>query len=100
MVFDLVLKHCVYIFLHTSSAQVLNSIQCLLTSMVKEREAFSKTKQKGDRKNSNYGGKTSMHKLTSLLDFFKTANHPPSGGFFATYGILLCYVGVNVTGLL
>ena len=26
MVFDLVLKHCVYIFLHTSSAQVLNSM--------------------------------------------------------------------------
>ena len=26
MVFDLVLKHCVYIFLLTSSAQVLNSV--------------------------------------------------------------------------
>ena len=48
--------------------------------MVKEKEAFSKTKIKGDRKNSNYGGKTSMHKLTSLLDFFKMDDRPPSGG--------------------
>ena len=37
-----------------------------------------------------------MHKLTSLLDFLKMANRPPSGGFFATYGILLCYANVNV----
>ena len=64
--------------------------------MVKEREAFSKTKTKGRPKNSNYGGKTSMHKLTSLLDFLKMANRPPSGGFLATYGILLCYANVNI----
>ena len=37
-----------------------------------------------------------MHKLTSLLDFLKMANRPPSGGFFTTYGILLCYANVNV----
>ena len=36
--------------------------------MVKEIEAFSKTKQKGDPKNSNYGGKTTMHELTSILE--------------------------------
>ena len=34
-----------------------------------EKEAFSKTKIKGDSENSNFGGKTSMHKSTSI-DFF------------------------------
>ena len=62
--------------------------------MVKEKEAFSKTKIKGDPKNSNCGGKTSMHKLTSILDFFKMNCRPPSGGFFAACGILLCYVNL------
>ena len=62
--------------------------------MVKEKEAFSKTKIKGDPKNSNCGGKTSMHKLTSILDFFKMDYRPPSGGFFTAYGILLCYTNI------
>ena len=98
MVFDLVLKHCVYIFLHTSSAQVLNSM--FVDKHGQGKGGVLENKTKGRPKNSNCGGKTSMHKLTSLLDFFKTANHPPSGGLFTTYGILLCYVSVNVTGLL
>ena len=87
MVFDLVLKHCEYIFLHTSSAQVLNSM--IVDKHGQGNRVVLENKTKGDRKSSNNGGKTSMHKLTSLHDFFKTANHPPSGGFFATYGILL-----------
>ena len=60
--------------------------------MVKEKGAFSKTKIKGHPKNSDCGGKTSMHKSTSILDFFKMNSRPPSGGFFAACGILLCYV--------
>ena len=36
----------------------------LLTGMVEEMEAFSKTKTKGVWENSNDGGKTSMHKST------------------------------------
>ena len=66
--------------------------------MVKEREAFSKTKikiKKGVLKNSNFGGKTSMHKSTLILDFFKGGGRPPSGGSFTAYGILLCYANFN-----
>ena len=47
--------------------------------MVKEREAFSKTKIKGVSKNSNFGGKTSMHKSTSILDFLKEIAAPQVG---------------------
>ena len=36
--------------------------------MVKEMEAFSKTKIKGVSKNPNFGGKTLMHKSTLILD--------------------------------
>ena len=63
--------------------------------MVKEKEAFSKTKIKGDPKSSNCGGKTSMHKLTSILDFFKTEYRPLSGDFIAAYGILLLAILTN-----
>ena len=62
--------------------------------MVMEKGAFSKTKIKGDSKNSNFGGKTSMHKSTSILDFFKKNSRPPSGGSFTAYGILLCYANL------
>ena len=58
-------------------------------------------KTKGRPKNIQImAGRPQCIKLTSLLDFFKTANHPPSGGFFATYGILLCYISVSVARLL
>ena len=64
--------------------------------MVKEMEAFSKTKiktnPKKDAPNSNRGGKTSMHKLTSILYFFKMNCRPPKWVFFAAYGILLCAI--------
>ena len=50
---------------------------------------------KGDSENSNFGGKTSMHKSTSLLDFFKRCSRPPSGGSFTANGILLCYANSN-----
>ena len=58
-----------------------------------EKEAFSKTKIRGRPKNnSNFGGKTSMHKSTSILDFLKRASRPPSGGSFTAYGILLLVI--------
>ena len=64
--------------------------------MVMEKEAFSKTKIRGrPENNSNFGGKTSMHKSTSILDFLKRASRPPSGGSFTAYGILLCYANFN-----
>ena len=44
-------------------------------------------KTKGDPKNSNFGGKTTMHKLTSI-DFLKT-EYRPLAGIFAAYGMLL-----------
>ena len=71
--------------------------------MVKEREAFSKTKikiKKGVLKNSNFGGKTSMHKSTLILDFFKGGGRPPSGGSFTAYGMLLCYTNLLIFKML
>ena len=70
--------------------------------MVKEREAFSKTKIKGVSKNSNFGGKTLMHKSTSLLDFFKKGVAVPQVGvplllMVCCYAMLLCYSNVNST---
>ena len=62
MVFDLGLKHA-YIYFG-SLRQHSFKFSVLLTGMVKEMEAFSKTKIKGVWKNSNFGGKTSMHKST------------------------------------
>ena len=35
-----------------------------------------------------------MHKSTSILDLFKRNGRPLSGGSFAAYGMLLCYVGL------
>ena len=85
------LNHCVYIFLRTSSAQDSNSFSLIcLQSMGMEKESFSKIKTKGDPKNiQNSGGKASMHKSTSILDFFKRDSRPPSGGSFTACGILL-----------
>ena len=45
-----------------------------------EKEAFSKTNIKGDPKNvQNFGGKTSMHKSTLMLDFLKEIAAPLVG---------------------
>ena len=52
----------IYISAHFVSTSFKFSI--LLTGMVEEIEAFSKTKIKGVSKNSNFGGKTLMHKST------------------------------------
>ena len=62
MVFDLVLKHCGYIFLHTSSAQVLNSV--FVDRHGRGNGGVLETEIKGVWKNSNFGGKTLMHKST------------------------------------
>ena len=79
MVFDLVLKHCEYIFLLTSSAQDLNSVS-LLTSMVKEKEAFSKTKIK--RVGKKYTIHWSNLRFSSVLNSaMKNRNNKNHGEF-------------------
>ena len=64
--------------------------------MVKEMEVFSKTKIKINPKMTPQFelriAKTSMHKLTSILYFFKMNCRPPKWFFFAAYGILLCAI--------
>ena len=58
-----------------------------------------KIKTKGDPKNSNFGGKTTMHKLTSIDSFLKT-EYRPLVGIFAAYGMLLFDVLICYTNLL
>ena len=42
-------------------------------------EAFSKIKQKGVSENSNFGGKTTMHKSTPFMTFLKVVAAPQVG---------------------
>ena len=87
-------KSCEYIFLRTSSAQDLNSFSLFTKHGHGKRGVLENENKRATRKHSNFGGKTSMHKSTSILDFFKRNSRPPSGGSFTAYGILLCYANL------
>ena len=82
MVFDLVLKHCVYIFLLTSSAQVLKFLNVLLTSLDMEREAVSKIKIKGRLEKFEFRREDLNALNRPRFDFIKMYSRPPSGGSF------------------
>ena len=88
MVFDLDLKHCIYIFLLTSSVQVLNSV--FVDRHGRGNRGVHENKNKGRLEKFGFRRETSMHKSTSMT-FLKRDSHPPSGGSFTAYGILLCY---------
>ena len=72
-------KSCEYIFLLTSSAQDLNSSSLFTKHGHGKRGVLENKNKRATQKHSNFGGKTSMHKSTSILDFFKRIAAPQVG---------------------
>ena len=88
----IVLNHCGYIFLLDSSAQDLNSFSLLTKHGQGKRGVLENKNKRATRKIRITAGRPQCINRPRFLTFFKMNSRPPSGGFFAACGILLCYV--------
>ena len=78
MVFDLDLKHCIYIFLLTSSVQVLNSV--FVDRHGRGNRGVYKTKIKGRLEKFGFRRETLMHKSTLMTSQYSNLQYKGKEG--------------------